>query len=45
MINHLQDCGQDFARLDRVYLPADALASAGAASPTRRRARRRPCAP
>jgi len=30
VINHLQDCGQDFARLDRVYLPADALARAGA---------------
>jgi squalene synthase HpnC len=31
IINHLQDCGQDFARLDRVYLPEDSLARAGAA--------------
>ncbi|MGA2793728.1 MAG: squalene synthase HpnC [Roseiarcus sp.] len=31
IINHLQDCGQDFARLDRVYLPEDALERAGAA--------------
>jgi squalene synthase HpnC len=30
VINHLQDCGEDFARLDRVYLPEDALARAGA---------------
>jgi squalene synthase HpnC len=30
VINHLQDCAQDFARLDRVYLPEDALARAGA---------------
>ena len=31
VINHLQDCGQDFARLDRIYLPEDALSRAGAA--------------
>ena len=31
IINHLQDCAQDFARLDRVYLPEDALQRAGAA--------------
>ena len=31
IINHLQDCGQDFARLDRIYLPEDALSRAGAA--------------
>jgi hydroxysqualene synthase len=31
IINHLQDCGQDFARLDRVYLPEEALARNGAA--------------
>ena len=31
IINHLQDCGQDFARLDRIYLPEDALQRAGAA--------------
>jgi hydroxysqualene synthase len=30
IINHLQDCAQDFARLDRVYLPEDALARTGA---------------
>ena len=30
IINHLQDCAQDFARLDRVYLPQDALDRAGA---------------
>ena len=28
--NHLQDCGEDFRNLNRVYLPRDALASAGA---------------
>jgi hydroxysqualene synthase len=28
--NHLQDCGKDFRDLNRVYLPRDALASAGA---------------
>jgi len=30
IINHLQDCGEDFARLDRVYIPEDALRRAGA---------------
>ncbi len=30
IINHLQDCGKDFRSLDRVYLPADALAARGA---------------
>jgi len=29
--NHLQDCGDDYRNLNRVYLPRDALASAGAA--------------
>jgi hydroxysqualene synthase len=29
--NHLQDCGKDFRNLNRVYLPRDALAAAGAA--------------
>ncbi len=29
VINHLQDCREDYAGLDRVYLPADALAAAG----------------
>jgi hydroxysqualene synthase len=28
--NHLQDCGKDFRDLNRVYLPRDALADAGA---------------
>jgi squalene synthase HpnC len=28
--NHLQDCGKDFRDLNRVYLPRDALAEAGA---------------
>jgi len=28
--NHLQDCGKDYRDLNRVYLPRDALASAGA---------------
>ncbi len=28
--NHLQDCAKDFRDLDRVYLPRDALAAAGA---------------
>jgi hydroxysqualene synthase len=30
IINHLQDCGKDYRNLDRVYLPLDALAEAGA---------------
>ncbi len=30
VINHLQDCGADYRRLDRVYVPLDALAAAGA---------------
>ncbi len=29
VINHLQDCRQDYAAIDRVYVPADALAAAG----------------
>jgi hydroxysqualene synthase len=28
--NHLQDCGADYRNLDRVYLPLDGLAAAGA---------------
>jgi squalene synthase HpnC len=31
IINHLQDCGKDYRNLDRVYIPLDALAEAGAA--------------
>ncbi|MBV9568307.1 MAG: squalene synthase HpnC [Hyphomicrobiales bacterium] len=30
VINHLQDCAQDYRRLDRVYLPLDVLAGNGA---------------
>jgi squalene synthase HpnC len=30
IINHLQDCAQDYKRLDRVYLPLDTLAAHGA---------------
>jgi phytoene/squalene synthetase len=29
IINHLQDCGEDYRQLDRVYVPLDALARAG----------------
>jgi squalene synthase HpnC len=28
--NHIQDCGADYRNLDRVYIPVDALAAAGA---------------
>ena len=31
IINHLQDCKKDFRDLNRVYVPLDALAAAGAA--------------
>jgi hydroxysqualene synthase len=30
IINHLQDCGKDYRDLDRVYIPLDAFADAGA---------------
>ena len=30
VINHLQDCSEDYRRLDRVYLPHDILAANGA---------------
>ena len=30
IVNHLQDCGKDYRAIDRVYLPADMLAAAGA---------------
>ncbi len=30
VINHLQDCGADYRRLDRVYLPLDWMREAGA---------------
>jgi squalene synthase HpnC len=29
VINHLQDCGEDYRALDRVYVPLDALGGAG----------------
>ena len=29
MLNHLQDCAEDYRRLDRVYLPMADLAAAG----------------
>ncbi len=29
VINHLQDCGDDYRNLDRVYLPGDWMAAAG----------------
>lgn len=31
VINHLQDCGEDYRALDRVYVPADALAAGAVA--------------
>jgi len=30
IINHLQDCGEDYRHLDRVYIPQDVLAASGA---------------
>jgi squalene synthase HpnC len=30
VINHLQDCGEDFRNLNRVYIPEDALGASGA---------------
>ncbi|MBX9814136.1 MAG: squalene synthase HpnC [Proteobacteria bacterium SG_bin5] len=30
VINHLQDCGEDYRRIDRVYIPLDLLARSGA---------------
>src|SRR6187549_231702 len=29
VINHLQDCGKDYQRLNRIYIPLDAMAAAG----------------
>ena len=29
VINHLQDCGDDYCELDRVYVPLDAMAAGG----------------
>ena len=39
--NHLQDCGKDFRDLNRVYIPLDAFAAAGAAPERARRERAR----
>ena len=53
IINHLQDCKDDYRNLDRVYVPLDALAARGAgvealgapqASPALLAALHRPCA-
>ena len=43
IINHLQDCQEDYRNLDRVYIPQDALAACGTTSKrsTRRKHRRR----
>jgi squalene synthase HpnC len=30
IINHLQDCGEDYRNLNRVYIPQDALSASGA---------------
>jgi squalene synthase HpnC len=30
VINHLQDCGEDYRNLNRVYIPQDALSASGA---------------
>ncbi|MBX5454437.1 MAG: squalene synthase HpnC [Acidobacteriia bacterium] len=38
ILNHLQDCAQDLARLDRCYLPEDLLAAHGASADDLRRA-------
>jgi len=38
ILNHLQDCAQDLARLDRCYLPEDLLAAHGASVDDLRRA-------
>ena len=38
--NHLQDCGKDFRDLNRVYIPLDAFAAAGAAPERARRGAR-----
>jgi squalene synthase HpnC len=32
VINHLQDCADDYAKLDRVYIPQDRLAAHGAST-------------
>ena len=42
IINHLQDCKEDYANLDRVYIPQDALAASGSAVEALRGARATP---
>ncbi len=42
IINHVQDCGKDFRALNRVYLPLDMLAAAGASVDDLGRARATP---
>jgi len=42
IINHLQDCKDDYLNLDRVYVPLDALAAAGATVETLGEARASP---
>jgi squalene synthase HpnC len=42
VINHLQDCVQDYESLDRVYIPLDALAAAGSSVEALREARASP---
>jgi squalene synthase HpnC len=42
VINHLQDCGEDYRQLNRVYLPLDALTAAGVEVTALRAARASP---
>jgi len=42
VLNHLQDIGDDYRRLDRIYLPADWLAAEGVAEATLRADRSTP---
>jgi len=42
VLNHLQDCAKDHAALDRVYLPQDWLAEAGASTDDLTRAKASP---
>jgi hydroxysqualene synthase len=42
VINHLQDCAQDYSRLDRVYLPSDWLSQEGETVEALARPRARP---
>jgi squalene synthase HpnC len=42
VINHLQDCGKDFRRLDRVYIPLEEFAAVGLEPAVLAEARARP---